>query len=452
MTMSINTGLVSGIDTGTMVSQLIQLEAAPQNALKTRLSNTQTTASAYRTVNSALAALTTAAEALTRAESWSSTKATSSPAGAVTVATTAAATPGSLSFTVTQLATTAASVSTGRWATTTEAAGLSSLDVRSSVDGSAKGTVALDGTESLAEVVAKINGTADLGVVASTVQIAPGQFALQLTASASGEAAGFTLAGGAPFTATSAGQDALLTVGKDTATTSAYTIRSAGNTFTGVLPGTSFTVTEEGTTPVTVSVVADPDGLATKVSGLVDAVNNALSTIGTYTNNTPGSRAALRGEYAVTSIGGQLLDAVISAVGDAGSAAQIGIQSTKDGRLTFDKATFTAAVTASPDLAQRLVGGTGVPGEPGSVTGIAERIREVAKTASDTTTGTLSSLAKGQDSLARDIQDRIAAWDLRLAKRRETLTRQFTAMETALSSLSNQSNWLAGQLGSLPKS
>jgi flagellar hook-associated protein 2 len=37
-----------------------------------------------------------------------------------------------------------------------------------------------------------------------------------------------------------------------------------------------------------------------------------------------------------------------------------------------------------------------------------------------------------------------------LAKRKETLTRQFTAMETALSSLKNQSSWLAGQISSLP--
>ncbi len=451
MTMSINTGLVSGMDTGLMVSQLIQLEAAPQNALKTRLSATQVTASAYRTVNSALAALTTAAEALTKPDAWNSTKAGSS-AGSVTVATTSSATPGSLTFTVAQVATTASSVSTGRWATTTEAANLATLDFRSSVDGSSKGSVALDGTESLEQVAAKINGTAGLGVLASTVQIAPGQFALQLTSAASGEAAGFTLAAGSPFTATSVGQDAQLKVGTDTATTSSYTIRSASNTFSGVLPGASFTVTKEETTPVTVSVAADPEGLATKVSGLVDAVNNALSTIKTYTNNTMGSKAALRGEYAVTSIGGQVIDAVIAAVGDAGSAAQIGIQTTKDGSLTFDKEKFAAALAATPDLAQRLVGGTGVPGEPGSVTGIAERIREVTKTASDTTTGTLASLAKGQDSLARDIQDRIAVWDLRLAKRKETLTRQFTAMETALSSLSNQSNWLSGQLSSLPKS
>ena len=38
------------------------------------------------------------------------------------------------------------------------------------------------------------------------------------------------------------------------------------------------------------------------------------------------------------------------------------------------------------------------------------------------------------------------------AKRKETLTRQFTAMETALSSLKNQSTWLAGQINSLPSS
>lgn len=450
MTMSINTGLVSGMDTGTMVNQLIQLEAAPQNALKTRLSATQVTASAYRTVNSALAALSTAAEALAKPGSWSSTKASSS-AGSVTVTTTSTASPGSLTFTVAKVATTASSVSTGRWATTTEPAGLSTLDFLSSVDGSSKGSVALDGTESLAQVATKINATAGLGVTASTVQIAPGQFALQLTAATSGTAAGFELAAGSPFSATGVGQDAELAVGTDTATTSSYTIRSATNTFEGVLPGATFTVTKEESTPVTVSVAADPEGLATKVSGLVDSINNALKTIRTYTENTPGSKAALRGEYTVNAIGGQLLDAVVSAVGPHGSPAQIGIQSTRDGTLTFDKEKFAEALKAAPDLAQRLVGGTGMPGDPDAVAGIAGRIRDVAKLASDTTTGTLSSLAKGQDSLARNIQDRIAAWDLRLAKRKQMLTRQFTAMETALSSLSNQSSWLAGQLGSLSK-
>ena len=43
----------------------------------------------------------------------------------------------------------------------------------------------------------------------------------------------------------------------------------------------------------------------------------------------------------------------------------------------------------------------------------------------------------------------VADWDLRLELRQKTLTRQFTAMETALSSLSSQSSWLGSQLASL---
>ena len=50
----------------------------------------------------------------------------------------------------------------------------------------------------------------------------------------------------------------------------------------------------------------------------------------------------------------------------------------------------------------------------------------------------------------KDFESRIADWDLRLATRKETPTRQFTAMETALSSLKNQSTWLAGQISGLP--
>ncbi|MGY2064427.1 flagellar filament capping protein FliD [Blastococcus sp. SYSU DS0619] len=449
MTMSINTGLVSGIDTGTMITQLLQLEAQQQNSLKTRLSTTQVTASAYRTVNSALAALTTSAESLLKPESFASTKATST-VSSVGVTTASYATPGSLTFTVAKVATTASWTSAGRWPdTATTAAGLSSLDIRTADGATSKGTVTLDGTETLEQVAAKINGDTALGLKASAVQVSPGQFALQISASTSGAAAGFSV-GGTEFSATSAGQNAELVVGGTTAGTTGYTISSATNTFEGVLPGATITVTKEEPAPVTVTIATDPDAVATKVSALVDAVNNALSTIKTYTDNTPGSTAALRGEYAVTSIAGQLLQAVSDAVGDDGSPAQIGFQTTREGRITFDKEKFAAALAATPDLAQRMVSGSGVAGEPDAVTGLAARVRDVSKAASDATTGTLGSLATGQDNLAKDIKDRIADWDLRLAARKVALTRQFTAMETALSSLTNQSNWLAGQLGSLP--
>jgi flagellar hook-associated protein 2 len=101
---------------------------------------------------------------------------------------------------------------------------------------------------------------------------------------------------------------------------------------------------------------------------------------------------------------------------------------------------------------QRLFSGTPAAGGAGAVEGVVQRVQNLAKGATDTTTGTLVLLAKGRDDLADDIQDRIDAWDLRLAQRKQTLTHQFTAMETALSSMRNQSSWLAGQLNSLSSS
>ena len=58
MTMSLSTGLISGMDTGALVSQLIAAEAGPQTALKARLGVTQNAASAYRTVNTTVENLT----------------------------------------------------------------------------------------------------------------------------------------------------------------------------------------------------------------------------------------------------------------------------------------------------------------------------------------------------------------------------------------------------------
>ena len=74
MSMSVD-GLVSGMDTTSIISQLMATEAAPQNALKTKLTTTQSTASAYRTVNTTILAITAAADALTSSTLTSARKA-----------------------------------------------------------------------------------------------------------------------------------------------------------------------------------------------------------------------------------------------------------------------------------------------------------------------------------------------------------------------------------------
>ncbi|MGY1833810.1 flagellar filament capping protein FliD [Blastococcus sp. SYSU DS0510] len=451
MTMSIG-GLVSGMDTASLISQLIQAEAAPQAALKTRLSLTEAAASAYRSVNSRFDALRTAAEGVLKPETWTAVKAVST-ATSVAATATAGAPTGSLTFGVKNTATAHSRVSEINWTATSDPYGMTSpIEVRAA-DGTMKGTITVGGAGTLADAVTAINDS-EFGLSATAVKVADGQYRLQVTAEKTGAAAAFDLGTATTFGVATQGVDATITIGSGTG---AYEVTSATNTFAGVMSGVTITVSKPEAA-VTVDVAADPGAAAKAMQSLVDAANRALSGIKANTDPKGGSTSTLKGDSALRGLSGQILDAVSFAVGADGSPATIGLQLNKDGTIAFDSAKFTAALADQPALAQRLgAGGAAGPGAEGLggnaddlVPGIAQRLLEIATTAADTTTGSLVLLAKGRDSQAEDIQDKIEAWDLRLVKRREILTRQFTAMETALSSLQQQSSWLAGQIASLP--
>jgi flagellar hook-associated protein 2 len=457
---SMGTGLTSGIDYTTMISQLMQIEAQPQTQLKNQLAGTKTDAAAYRDINSAFAALGTAAQALMNSTTWGSVKAASSSTG-ITASATAGAQPGTVSFTVDALATNHTIYTGKNWTATTDDFGLGSpLTFTNLKDNSTFGIPLADtdgnGTVSLAEAVSSING-AGKGITATAVNTGSG-YRLQLTTTTSGVAGKFDVSSASmpagTFTPLTVGVDAQITVGG----TGGYQVTSPSNTFSGVMDGASFTVSQTtGTTPVTVSVTSNPDAVASAVQAFVDAANTVINRIGSYTDSSS-STAPLKGDYSLTSLAGQILDQVSSAVGGT-SAAVAGLQLTKTGAIAFDASVFKSKLTSDPALVQKIFGGTtlvgadnvaNTPDDQVDVDGLGARIAVLADRASDSATGILTSLANGQDTRAKDLQDQIDAWDLRLQQRKDTLTAQFNAMETALGTLQNQSTWLTSQIASLP--
>ncbi|WP_448621076.1 flagellar filament capping protein FliD [Geodermatophilus sp. URMC 65] len=459
-------GLISGLDTTTLVSQLVAAEALPQTRLKNQMSAAQEAADAYREVNTKVDAVRTAAAALS-AQGLAAARTATSSNTSVTASATTTAVPGSrMSFTVTSLASTAGYLSGTSWAST-------STDVRTPTGANAATpapspwplTISRpDGTETdltpptgatLAQTVAYINGLEDAGVRAATVKGSDG-YHLQLTSSASGARGHFTVtaAAGTAFKQVSAGTDAKLTLdGGITAT-------SSTNTFADVMTGVSVTVTEKDAAAV-VEVTEDAKSVAAKVKTLVDAVNSALDLIKKHGNSEKGSTAALKGDSELRTLTSRLLQTMSDAVSGAGSPGRIGIDLTRDGTVKFTEATFLATLASDPETVQRMLAGApAVDAQPATATtpavaaqeavdGLSQRLELLTKRTTNATTGTLTLLAQGRETLVNDFKSRIADWDLRLAARKETLTRQFTAMETALSSLKNQSTWLAGQLGSL---
>ena len=106
-------GLVSGLSTSSLIQQLMQVEAAPQTALRTKVTSQQKTITAYQSVNTKMSGLLSAAKALGSTDTWTSMKATSS-SDAVAVSAKPGASSGSLTFKVDKLAATQTVIFGGR--------------------------------------------------------------------------------------------------------------------------------------------------------------------------------------------------------------------------------------------------------------------------------------------------------------------------------------------------
>ncbi len=228
-------GLSSGLDTTSLINSLMTIEAAPQTLLKSRAAAVQSRISALQGLNSAVADLATKATKLTQPNALDLYSATSSSAK-VTTSVGAGASAGSLDFTVSKLAKPQVSVTQKMltWPYTT-------VTITS---GGGEPVTVTPATSSMDDVVTALNA-AGAGVTASKVAVGGGEFRLQFTSTATGEAAAFTIGdpdGTVGLTDITVAQDAEVKLWAGTA--AEQNITSATNKFEGLLTGVSLTVSE----------------------------------------------------------------------------------------------------------------------------------------------------------------------------------------------------------------
>jgi flagellar hook-associated protein 2 len=338
-------GAVSGLDTSSIINQLVAVQGNQQTLLKNQQTTQQNAADALGKLSTALGTIGSLASSLAKTSTWAGTTVTSSSTSVTASAT--GTTTGSLTFDVTSLAAAHALVSVNTIASPSTVIASGPLTLTAS-DGTTTSIAVGSGT--LSQVVAAINA-AGKGLVASAVQTAPGQYRLQVAATATGASSEFDLTGlddPAGMDILTQGSDAAITVG--TATT--YQVTSSTNTFSGVLPGVSFTVGKQEN-GVTVNAAVDGSGVATQVGKLVDAVNGVLSQISTATawNASTKTGGALVGDSTARSLQQRLLNLV------AGAGAP-GVSVTRDGTVSFDQTTFTTAFKADPAKVKAAFGAT----------------------------------------------------------------------------------------------
>lgn len=426
-------GLVSGLNTTTLVNQLMQIERIPQQRLQQNLAKQNSTVTAYQSLATRLKAVETAATALQADAAWGA-RSVAVAGTSVRATASAGATTGTSSITVGSLATAATWTTDAAYGLDDVVSDGSAITVRNAAGSDVTVTPA---TGSLRDVVAAINNAPDSGLTAIAVKVGDGSYRLQLRASETGtQAAPQSITGlSAPLTQVAA-NNASYTVDGISGT-------SQTNTVADLLPGLTVTFAQTGTSSV--AVAADSTGTVDAMQSLVDAVNKALDEVAAQTvKDATSPRGPLASDTRVRAITTDLLRAVSDAFGTR-TSSEIGLQTTRDGKLTLDRAVFTDAVTRDPTATRLLVA-------PATGVSVAERMRSVVTAATDPVSGTITFAVQGRERTVKDLQTQIDSWDRRLELRRANLNRQFSGLEVALQRLQSQGSFLGGALNNLSAS
>ena len=233
-----------------------------------------------------------------------------------------------------------------------------------------------------------------------------------------------------------AGTDTVLRVGTGPG---AFDVTSPTNTVTGLLPGVTITALKaDPSTQVAVDVSSDSNGIADKMAALVAAANAALAYIDKQSAYDADSKSGgpLLGDSMARDLRQQVTDAVIGT--STSTPALSGVSVGRDGTVELRQGRVPRGVRQGPG------------GVAATMTAMSQQLADVAKNASDPTTGSITTRITNEQDSIRDYTKQIADFEDRMTLRQQTLQTQYAALETMLGKLQSQSQWLAGQLGSLP--
>jgi flagellar hook-associated protein 2 len=335
------------------------------------------------------------------------------------------------------------------------------------IDGSFEKTVTLSATDTLDDVVGKINA-AKISVGASIVNAGSGTTPFRLSlASTVGGARGqlWVDSGGVDLglVETSRGRDASLFLGTGNPATS-FLFTSSTNTFKDIVSGLEVTAKKAGSS-ADVEVARDTERVITDVKQLVTTVNDALGRIATYDSydEKTEKKGALLGNSTVARVRQQIIQAAqMPAKGVEGRyryLSQVGIRFGKDGQLQFDQEKFQAAYDLDPAAVEEMftafeiaatttsspVEGVTIEGTATTTytkLGFSDVFDQLLKKLTNSVDGVVTLADKSFQEQIDGLQDRIDRFDTRLETRRARYEAQFAAMEAALAKLQGQQSSL----------
>lgn len=454
-------GLVSGLDTQLLIDSVVAREKVAVSLVQKRQAATTATISAFGDLASRLASLRDLAR--TTADSGVRATKVSSENTAFSAVATGKGSTGQFDIAVESLATTAKTRSVGFASPTAEVrAGRLEIEVK----GSSPWQIEIEEGATLPDVVDAIRAS---GAPVNATIVSDGtnsylSLANRETGHAVGSAADSalvvrqTLTGSTgtalfgvspanewdPLEVRAAAQNAVLHV-------DGLRMERTSNTIGDAVPGVELTLkkltplADDGTrTTESLTFTEDSAKSKERVKAFVDAFNGLVALFAKY-RGKPATEAggervagALAGESTVRSLQDELqalLGRIVPGSG-ARSLAEAGIILQKDGTVLLDDAKYADAMAKDPEALDRVFSASN---------GVAKALEEITRRYTGAADGYFTTRKDGLNDVVKKLGDDIERMNLHIEKTRDTLTRQFTALEEMISQYNGLNTYLQQQ-------
>ena len=468
-----STGIGSGLDVRSILSQLMAIEQRPLTLLQNQATDLNTRLSSVGKMQGYFASLRDKSNALTSTTLWGSTLASSSDASAVKVSTSTGAVAGNYAVNVSRLAvgqtltgtalpSSAATLSAGTlvielgsYGSGSPAAGFTAKA------GSTAISIPIDaGNTSLAGIRDKINA-AGAGVTATIITDASGarlslrsqetgtESAFRVSASETaddGNAATGLSALGFDATAASSPMQRTMTAINAELSINGIAITSASNTLSNVVDGMTLNLLKTTTANVDIGVATDTASVKTAVTDFVTAFNTLASFIKAQTDYNADNKTSgvLQGDQSTLALQSQLravLNEGSSATASWSRLSDIGLALKSDGTLETNTTKLDNALGNLPELRKLLA----ADGASSAESGFVRRFKRLADAALGSD-GVFESRSAGiRSSVTRNSKSQ-EAMQKRLDQTQARLQAQYTALDTKMASLNNLSTYMTQQI------
>jgi flagellar hook-associated protein 2 len=427
-------GLASGLDTGTIIAQLVQLRRLPIDQLEAKKTAYNLQSTTIAALESRLSDLLSTIQDMDSNSEFASLSATSSNEDYLTATAGAMATQGSYDVTVNSLAYAQKAMTQG-YDEPSSSVGTGTFSI--TVGGETTPITLEAGGSGLSDLAFAINNSS-AGVTATVLYDGSetGGYHLVVTAEETGTDSAFTMdtsglsGGSAPvFTTTQEALNAEFII--DTLTVTSQT-NSVSNAITGV---TLDLEQADAAQTMRLDIGVDSETLKEKVQTFVDSYNVLFN----YINEQTMKDKPLQGDSLVRSVSSRIRMAMTNSLGSGGltTLSQIGINQEEDGLISFDSANFGEQLADDYTGVRDLFIGTDT--HSGTLYSLGLSIEDLT----DSSEGIFKLRTDSLGDRVEHIDDRIARYERSIDKYEATLLAKFTAMEQMIATLQAQAGFLS---------